>query len=303
MKNHRRASAVIWPFVVAFTLLIFVTSKGNRTGNTGRRKSTDVEEDRNPQPMSLVISSPTVVSAQSAGEDPRPSVPWWKGLLQTGAVVVALGLLIVNLSQSRATSRAMQQASKAAKSTAEATARQLELSQRPWVSIDTSIESPLTFTPEGAAQVSVKFVIRNVGSSPAKGLSVQPQLSIASQGEQDPVMQRSKVCEENRRREAGTDGTLFPKVELTKSVTFLGDAKDILKESNRTGSFSPVVIVCASYRSTFDDSARYTTGVIYYLRRIDPRHPGLYLRIKDGLEVPRELLVLKYDPIGAIAAN
>jgi hypothetical protein len=86
-------------------------------------------------------------------------------------------------------------------------------------------------------------------------------------------------------------------------MTFLGDAKDILKESNRTGSFSPVVIVCASYRSTFDDSARYTTGVIYYLRRIDPSHPGLYLRMKDGLAVPRELLVLKYDPIGAIAAN
>jgi hypothetical protein len=240
---------------------------------------------------------------EATGDDPPPAAPWWKGLLQTVAVAAALGLLIVNLSQSRATSRAMQQASKAAKSTAEATARQLELSQRPWISIDTSVESPMTFTPEGAAQVSVKFVIRNVGSTPAKGLSVQPELAIASQGEQDPVMQRSKVCEENRRRETGADGTLFPKVELTKSMTFLGDAKDILKESNRTGSFSPVVIVCASYRSTFDDSARYTTGVIYYLRRIDPSHPGLYLRMKDGLAVPRELLVLKYDPIGAIAAN
>jgi hypothetical protein len=64
-----------------------------------------------------------------------------------------------------------------------------------------------------------------------------------------------------------------------------------------------VVIVCASYRSTFDDSARYTTGVIYYLRRIDPGHPGAYLRMKDRIEVPRDLLVLKYDPIGAIAAN
>jgi hypothetical protein len=149
----------------------------------------------------------------------------------------------------------------------------------------------------------VNFVIRNVGSTPAKGLSVQPKISIASQGEQDPVMQRSKVCEENRTREPETDGTLFPKVEFTKSVTFVGDAWDIVKESNRTGSFSPVVIVCASYRSTFDDSARYTTGVIYYLRRIDPSHPGLYLRMKDRVEVPRDLLVLKYDPIGAIAAN
>jgi hypothetical protein len=190
-----------------------------------------------------------------------------------------------------------------ASSAAEATALQLELSQRPWISIDTFIESPLTFTPEGSAQVSVNFVIRNVGNTPAKGLSVQPKISIASPVEQDPVVQRSKVCEENRTKGAGADGTLFPRVEFTKSVTFLGDAKDIVRESNRTGSFSPVVIVCASYRSTFDDSARYTTGVIYYLRRIDPSHPGVYLRMKDGEEVPRQLLVLNYDPIGAIAAN
>jgi hypothetical protein len=249
-----------------------------------------------------MILNTTVMDAPAAGES-HPAAPWWKGVLQTGAFAIAVVLLIVNLSQSRATSRATQQVSSAAQSTAEATARQFELSQRPWISIDTSIESPLTFTPEGAAQVSVNFVIRNVGSTPAKGLSVQPKILIASRGEQDPVMQRSKVCEENRTREAETDGTLFPKVELTKSVTFVADAWDIVKELNRTGSFSPVVIVCASYRSTFDDRARYTTGVIYYLRRIDPSHPGLYLRMKDRVEVPRQLLVLKYDPIGAIAAN
>jgi hypothetical protein len=303
LKNNKRTSTPIWPLVVAFTLLAVVTSEAHRTGKPGRRKSTDEEQDRHPQPLPLVISNSPLLDAQVTEEYRHPASAWWKGLLQTGAVAIAVGLLIVNLSQSRATSRATQQASSAAKSTAEATARQLELSQRPWISIDTSVQSPLTFTSQGAAQVSVNFVIRNVGSTPAKGLSVQPKILIASQGEQDPVMQRSKVCEENRTREAETDGTLFPKVEFTKSVTFLGDAWDIVKESTRTGSFSPVVIVCASYRSTFDDSARYTTGVIYYLRRIDPSHPGLYLRMKDRVEVPRELLVLKYDPIGAIAAN
>jgi hypothetical protein len=303
LKNNRRASAFIWPLVVAFSLLVIVTSEANRTGKPRRRKSRDEEPERTPQPIPLVISNSPVIDAQAIEEHRRPAAPWRKGLLQAVAVAVAVGLLIVNLSQSRATSRATQQASSAAKSTAEATARQLELTQRPWISIDTSIESPLTFTPEGAAQVSVNFVIRNVGNTPAKGLSVLPKISIASPGEQDPVMQRSKVCEENRMREAGADGTLFPKAEIAKSVTFLGDPWDIVKESNRTGSFSPVVIVCASYRSTFDDSARYTTGVTYYLRRIDPSHPGLYLRMKDRVEVPRELLVLKYDPIGAIAAN
>lgn len=303
LKRIRRASTLIWPLVVAFSLFVIFTSEPGRTGKPRRRESTDEEQERTPQPTSLVISNSTVMDAQAMREYRHPVAPRWKGLLQTCAVATALGLLIFNLSQSRATSLATQQASSAAKSTAEATARQLELLQRPWISIDTYIESPLTFTSEGAAQVSVKFVIRNVGGTPAKGLSVDPELSIASQGQRDPVMERSKVCEENRAREAGSDGTLFPKGELTKSVTFLADAWDIVKESNRTGSFSPVVIVCASYRSTFDDSARYTTGVIYYLRRLDPSHPGTYLRMKDRVEVPRELLMLEYDPIGAIAAN
>jgi hypothetical protein len=302
LENHKKVSAPFWPIIAAFALLVVVTSEANRTVKPGRQKSAD-EEQPIPQPIPLVISNSTAMDTPAIGESHHAARPGWKGLLQTGAVAIVLGLLIVNLSQSRATSRASQQASTAAKSTAEATARQLELSQRPWISIDTSVESPLTFTSEGAAQVSVKFVIRNVGGTPAKGLSVQPKIVIASQGEQDPVMQRSKICEENRMREAGADGTLFPKVELTKSVTFLADPWDIVKESNRTGSFSPVVIVCASYRSTFDDSARYTTGVIYYLRRIDPSHPGTYLRMKDRVGVPRELLALKYDPIGAIAAN
>jgi hypothetical protein len=303
LKNKRRGPTPIWPLVAAFTLLVVVTSEANRTGKPKRRKSADEEQEATPPPTPLMILNTTVMDGKAMEESHYAAAPWWRGLPQTGAAAIAVVLLIVNLSQSRATSRATQQVSSAAKSTAEATARQLELSQRPWISIDTSVESPLTFTPEGAAQVSVNFVIRNVGSTPAKGLSVQPKILIASRGEQDPVMQRSKVCEENRMREAETDGTLFPKVELTKSVTFVADAWDIVKELNRTGSFSPVVIVCASYRSTFDDSARYTTGVIYYLRKIDPSHPGLYARMRDRVEVPRELLVLKYDPIGAIAAN
>jgi hypothetical protein len=303
LKNSKRAPAVIWPIVAAFSLLVIVTSEATRTAKPRRRTIAEEEQDPVPQPTSLVISNPRIIDAQATVDYRRPAAFRWKGLLQTGAVVIVVGLVIANLSLSRATSRATQQASSAAKSTAEATARQLELSQRPWISIDTSIESPLTFASAGGAQVSVKFVIRNVGSTPAKALSVEPKLFIASQGEHDPVMERSKVCEENRMRESGSDGTLFPKSELTKSVTFLADAWDIVKETNRTGSFSPVVIVCASYRSTFDDSARYTTGVIYFLRRIDPGHPGANLRMKDRVEVPRELLLLEYDPIGAIAAN
>jgi hypothetical protein len=239
------------------------------------------------------------MDSQATREFPYPATPWWKGPIEAGGVLLGLALLILNLFQSRAT----QQAANAARSTADETARQLELSQRPWISIDTSIASPLTFTPGGTAQVTLKFAVRNSGSTPAKGLSVQPEMYIPSRDNQDPVMERSKLCEQNRTRAAGADGILFPKSEFTKFVTFYGDAKEIVKESNRTGSFSPAVIVCANYRSTFDDRPRYTTGIIYYLRRIDKSQPGIYSRMKNGVEVPQEALALIYDPIGAIAAD
>ena len=159
-----------------------------------------------------MISNSTVMDDQSTEEHRSCSCPLVEGSLQICAAAIAVGLLIFNLSASHATSRATQQVSSAAKSTAEATARQLELSQRPWISIDTSIGSPLTFTSEGAAQVSVKFVIRNVGGTPAKGLSVDPELSIASQGEQDPVMERSKVCERIEREKRGETEHFSPRV-------------------------------------------------------------------------------------------
>jgi hypothetical protein len=120
----------------------------------------------------------------------------------------------------------------------------------------------------------------------SEGLSVEPKMFIASLGEQDPVMVRSRVCEENRARGAGKDGTLFPTVELMKSVTLHTDANEIIKETNRTGSFSPAFVVCASYKSTFDDRSRYNTGIMYYLRRIDPAHPGIYFRMTNGCRSP-----------------
>jgi hypothetical protein len=299
LENDREVSHSVWPLVLMSSVLVFVTSRGNRSGKLNRRQNPGEEQERNPRIMPLLMPNSTATDCQATRECHYPATPRWKGPLEAGAVMIALGLLILNLGQLRAT----QQAANAAKSAAEITARQLELSQRPWISIDTFVVSPLTFTPGGAAQVTLKFAIRNVGSTPAKGLSVQSEMYIASRDNQDPVMERSKVCEENRTRGAGAEGTLFPKGELTKFVTFYGDAKDIVKESNRTGSFSPAVIVCANYRSTFDDRSGYTTGIIYYLRRIDPTHPGIYLRMKNGVEVPQEFVALIYDPIGAITAD
>jgi hypothetical protein len=295
LKNDKKTELVWWPLVLG-SLLVALTKGANRVPS--RQDSNEGPNDDSPQ-IPMVTSTPT-----PSREPYEPAAtPWWKGLPEAACLLFAFGLLIVTVWQSRAASHSVQKMVDATQETTEKLARQLELSQRPWVSINAIIVSPLTFNDDGAAQVTLQFAIRNVGNTPAKSLSVEPKMFIASFGEQDPVMERSRVCEENRLRGVGTDGTLFPTIELTRSVTFHVDAKEIIKESNRTGSFTPALVVCASYRSTFDDRSRYTTGVIYYLRRIDPVHPGVYIRMTNGIEIPRDLLALRYDPIGETIAD
>jgi hypothetical protein len=301
MNGESKATLFALPLILC-SLLVAITSGNNRMRTSDRRKDSHKGQESNLQPFSIPASS------SPAANDPPTDfrdgcTSWWKGLLGGSCVVLALGFLMIAVWQSRAASLAIQKAADATQSTTQAIARQLELSQRPWVSINAIIASPLTYDSEGAAEVTLKLAIRNVGSTPAKGLSVEPKMFIASLGEQDPVMVRSRVCEENRTRGAGKDGTLFPTAELAKLVTFHTDAKEILRESNRTGSFSPAFVICASYRSTFDDRSRYTTGTIYYLRRIDPARPGMFVRMTNGMEIPRDLLALNYDPIGETVAN
>jgi hypothetical protein len=304
VTNDDKALKVVLPLVVASSLVLVLASRDRRAARPNPRQSAPDEAEPTVQPVAVTIPHLSVPQSQSEGREYQYlTSPWRRGWLEACGVVMALGLLSVNLLQSRATSQSTQQAANAAKRTAEATARQLELAQRPWISIDTSVVSPLTFDQDGDAQVMVNFVIRNLGDSPAKDLSVEPEMYVASGGEKDPQMERSKVCEENRMRGSGMDGMLFPKSEITKSMIFHADAKDIVQESNRTGGFLPAVIVCASYGSTFDNSSRYTTGIIYLLHKIEPDHPGSYSRMKSGVEVPKELLALTYDPLEAIAAN
>jgi hypothetical protein len=295
MKNDRKTSLLLGPLILG-SLLVAVTSRRNRMPSHA-----EVKSDHSAHPTPILTATPTTTDSQTVHE--IPDTQWWKGLPEAAGLVVAFGLLILSAWQLRTASHALRKASDAMQSIMATLSHQLEMSQRPWVSINAIIVSPLTFNSEGAAQVTLKFSIRNVGSTPAKGLSIEPKMFVASLGEQDPVMERSMVCEKNRTRGIETDGTLFPTLELTKSVTLQADAKEIIKESNRTGSFAPALVVCASYKSTFDDRSRYTTGVIYYLRRIDPAHPGTYFRMKNGIDIPRELLALNYDPIGEAVAN
>jgi hypothetical protein len=68
LEEPKKSFNSFWPLVAAFTLLVFVTSEGNRTGKPKRRKSADEEQERTPQPTPLVILNSTVMDAQATDE-------------------------------------------------------------------------------------------------------------------------------------------------------------------------------------------------------------------------------------------
>lgn len=67
-------------------------------------------------------------------------------------------------------------AADAAKSAANTAAAQLEMTDRPWVTIDIVITGPLTYSDKGGVFMSFLFIPENIGRSPAQNVLISPKL-------------------------------------------------------------------------------------------------------------------------------
>lgn len=76
-------------------------------------------------------------------------------------------------------------AANAAKTSADTAATQLELSERPWVTVSITLEEPphshspspsLTFNADGTASLNAFIVVKNIGHSIARNVSIRPQM-------------------------------------------------------------------------------------------------------------------------------
>src|SRR5207244_9521497 len=66
--------------------------------------------------------------------------------------------------------------------------------QRPWVSVDMSIASPLTYDHNGDARITLRFILKNVGRSPATDVSVDTMIYPMSNKRRDDQLEQQRIA-------------------------------------------------------------------------------------------------------------
>ena len=148
-------------------------------------------------------------------------------------------------------------------------AKQLDLSERPWVSADVSIAQPLLFNESGAV-TSIRVRLKNVGRSMALYVSVWTALKV---GAPDPSEQEKLCAVPKAPANANSDyGYLvFPDQELDEVQPLIAPSKDIEEgvKGPIAGMVMFYVLVCVDYRSSFDP-IHHQTRLVRLLARPDP---------------------------------
>ncbi len=125
-----------------------------------------------------------------------------------------------------------------------------EAAQRPWVAVEMSIMSDLTYNESGDAEITIRFTMRNVGHSPAVDVLVIPTLFMGSS--ERARAEREKSCEGLRKRPPADMGqTLFPGQTSTQDVRLSFTRQQIIQANKSLPEpyvLALSLIGCVDYR-------------------------------------------------------
>lgn len=197
------------------------------------------------------------------------------------------------------------------------TTRHLGLTERPWMSANVTVASPLTIDDNGV-HITIRIELMNFGNSPAIGIWIHPLLYLSGIGKPSAVEERARICEEASGHPTGATflgQMLFPRTIPPHVQNFIINATaEDLKRSRiggtddvtgdgpyAKGMYSANIILCVSYRSTIDEVARHYTASIYDLSWFDPERPSILLALPHQPSVPFDRLRLWGSVFGPIA--
>jgi len=199
----------------------------------------------------------------------------------------------------------------AAKQSAEVAKDTLVATNRPWISVDIGIASDLTYDAQGDARIVIKFILKNVGKSPATNVRIEPEFAVIF-GDSRPF--QKAISDRQKLRPAGLGNlgvTLFPgetqihshnlPISRVAIDTYIKKmAADYGEEAAKTMgmSFLPTLVGCVDYKFTFAEG-HHQTGFILDLRKRDPTNPNIALHfdIAEGT-IPADRLWLIQGFIG-----
>ncbi len=199
----------------------------------------------------------------------------WVDKITLGLEAFGLFVLIVYTIFTGLMYCANKKAADAAKSAADTAARQLEMAERPWVSIDTGKLISFGFQDDIGAYAAFDLGVSAMGHTPAQRVRALGRL-VTRADFTNPALQTRAFCDEVEKT-ALRDSTIFPG---QKNITVRASAiwgKDFAKNS-KAKSVNFVVLGCLAYTDSFEKS--HHTGFTFDLYRKDPTHPDLEMPIE-----------------------
>lgn len=183
----------------------------------------------------------------------------------------------------------------------------MERGQRPWLSLDAALKSPVTYDDAGA-HVIITFRAKNVGHLPAFGVWIDPVMHISGRARQEPTQERDRLCKQIAET-AQIGSVVFPGETLERDIGITGAASAIEEQNPSTPgavagdpprSFNAEIVAVVGYKIAPDEPTYCYTGVIY---DIYDRNSGLALALIVGENSPIESLSLELFPIVGVIAT
>jgi hypothetical protein len=244
-----------------------------------------------PARQTLIVKSP--LDETKSDTKSQKGTPVW----EIAAVLIALGLLVVNIFQLRANKRA----ANAAKSAADTAHDTLIASNRPWMNAEMHVIGPLAFNDAGA-NIPVSYKLINVGHSPAMKVWADVELYLPLNPQRDTEVERIRLCGETIKQSINMGQTVFPGADTTGEVTTAVNPEAIQKAGTyNKSSVNASIIVCIAYQSTIEKDVWHTTGIVYDLWKVDER--GVRFAITPGKDVPLASLRFGYSFFRGTIAN
>jgi hypothetical protein len=156
--------------------------------------------------------------------------------------------------------------------------QQLELSQRPWVSVDVAARGSLVFDEKGA-DGGLQFTLRNLGHSPAQYVNLHFDVLPAGGSISGVLVEQKKMCDRMRDLPDNADvkDTILPGGQTVQGRSLRVEKADVEKYTQRhvpvLGPFiSLIVFGCADYQFTFAEG-HHQTGFMFWIWAYDPLRP------------------------------
>lgn len=205
---------------------------------------------------------PTAVQAQKKPKDDKKnSLDFYLAFIHTATMLAVVWYACIN---SKMLDK-MKESTGAATASSNTAQKQLEMTERPWISVKMTISSPFVFDVNGA-HVGLKVAIKNIGHSPAVRIWPDAELVIMPPNQTNELTtERNRFCAQTKvpqEKLPQIGDTLFPDEPDEQEWELHMKRVDIERASNREGGFiMPVIIACVPYHSTFNESTYLTAKI------------------------------------------